>query len=124
MAEIFNIRDERNRRKDEKPPEPEGSYFVRVDVYEDGVAGAVLDMGDDIAPDELRVIANHLATLSRWLRDQAVDVDGNMEEDMLAEFRVFKSSRVWASINADMMTPEQVDWMIARLDDAKKIVAS
>ena len=120
MADIFNIKDERQKRERETPPN--GSYFVRVDVYEDGVAGAVLDMGDDLSPEELRGVANHLATLSRWLRDQAADADGNMEEDLLAEFRVFKSSRVWANIDEEMTTPEQVSWMIDRLDDAKKIV--
>lgn len=118
MADIFDIRTERERRA----ASPTSSYFVRVDQYADGIAGAVLDLGDDLGPDDLRTVANHLSTLSRWMRDQAEVIDGNEDEAMLAELRVFKSGRVWTFVSNECTTDEQVEWLSSRLDDAKKVV--
>ena len=80
MAEIIDLRNERRERKI-----PDTSYFVRVDMYHDGIAGEVLDLGDDLDADNMRVVADHLATLSRWLRDQAGEIDPRDEEELLAE---------------------------------------
>lgn len=118
MADIFDIRAERQKRA----APPMGSYFVRVDLYDDGIAGAVLDMGNDLSADDLRSVANHLSTLARWMRDQAEAMDGNEEEAMLAELRVFKSGRVWSYVSNECATAEQIEWLSSRLDDAKKIV--
>lgn len=120
MADIFDIKKERQKRG----PNPLGSYFVRVDKYEDGISGAVLDLGDDLSPDELRIVSNHLATLSRWLRDQAADTDGNEDENQIAEFRMFRSGRVWAYLSDEIEAPVQADWVRDRPDDAKKIVGA
>ena len=112
MAEIFDLKKER---RDRQPPNE--SYLVRVDLYDDGIAGAVLDFGQ--TTEEMRIVADHLSTLSRWLRDQAAAEDSDANEDLLAEVRVFKSSRVWVSCRDEVETPEQLEWMDRRLDDAK-----
>lgn len=109
----------REKRERERPT----SYFVRVDQFADGgVEGAVLDIGSEPSPEDLRRVSRHLAALSRMLASQAERIDHDEDETLLAEVRVYKSSRVNIWCDNDVQTPEQMEWMDRRLDDAKPIM--
>lgn len=98
---------------------PLGSYFVRVDLYNDGIAGEVLELGE-LDGDQLIGVADNLATLSRWYRQQAHEKDNNADNDMVGEFRIYSSSRVWSWIGNQIETEKQEEWLIRKLDDAKQ----
>lgn len=113
MAEIFDIRKARQDRA-----VPEASYFLRVDMYDDGIHGVVLDLGSDLDADTLRMASNHLATLSRYLGEQATEMDG--KDDLLAMAWVFKDSRVRVYCRDEIQTVAQFSWLDERFNDAKE----
>lgn len=103
IIDLKAVRRERNR--------PLNSYFVRVDQYQDGVSGAVLDMGDRLEPDEMRRVAAHLLTLSRWLEDQAHEATKDDNDRLLAVTKVYASGRVWAYTDNAIQSSEQCEWL-------------
>ncbi len=114
---IIDFKSERAKRS--KPIE---SYHVRVDIYEDGIAGSICDLGDDIEPEEARIVANHLITLSRYIKDKAFEEDGNEEENLIAMVQIFKNSRVWSFVQSCIETEYQCEWVDRRLDEAKELI--
>ena len=100
---------------------PTASYFIRVDMYGEGIAGEILDLGE-LEEGELRGVADNLQALARWYRQQAFDLDGDADNELLAEFQVFASSRVWSYIDNQIEGAPRCDWLKRRLDDAKETI--
>lgn len=98
---------------------PDGSYFVRVDMYEDGVAGEVLGLGEMDA-DLYRTAANNLRAMSRYFRDLAHEKEGNDDDRTLAEVTIFSSGRILTFCDTEIETPAQFEWLDHQLDGAKE----
>jgi hypothetical protein len=112
MADIIDFRAERAKRA-----EPNFSYFVRVDLYDDGVCGALIDVNDTNA-DLFRTSSDHLFALARHLRDMAWQESKDDDDRQIAVVRVYASSRVNTWTSNDCETPEQMAWLDERLNEA------
>jgi len=112
-ADIIDLRSARAKRA-----KPVCSYHVRIDLYEDGLGGAVLDMGDNIDAETMRGVSENLFVMARHCRDMAWLESQDPDDRQLCVLRVYGSSRanVWTS--DDIATPEQLDWLKERLDEA------
>ena len=104
---------------------PEYSYHVRIDQYGDGVAGCILDLGDNLAPDMLRLVSEQLFTLSRYIMDQAWEIGGNASDHILNQQTVFEDGKVRTWTADAIRTPEQIEWLrtsaIAGSDDIEPL---
>lgn len=103
-----------------KRAKPLASYHVRIDLYDDGIAGAVLDLGDDLEPSVARGVADNLVTMSRFIREIAFEQDGNEDHKLIAITQIFKSSRVWTYCSNEIQEKQELEWMDRRYDDAKE----
>lgn len=125
MADIIDLKAERAKRI-----VPIDSYFVRVDLFdfEDNIGGAILDhdlvdMSFEDEPECLRTISEHLFTLARHVRDMAWVQSQDDDDRQLSVVRVYTSSRVNAWTSDDISTPEQVEWLARRLEEAKSLAS-
>jgi hypothetical protein len=100
---------------------PDVSYFVRVDLYEKGIAGEILDLGD-LEPEMLRSVANNLQTLARWYRQQAFDIDDNDDHNGLMEILINSSGRVWTYVDNQVETREQEIWLMDMVDTVRETI--
>lgn len=71
----------------------------------------------------MRMAADALENIAWILRDMAHDQEPDADGRVLSRTTIYESSRVRTWISSDIQSGEQKQWMIDRLDDAKKNVA-
>jgi hypothetical protein len=111
VAEIFDIRSERAKRKI-----PEASYFVRVDLYADGVAGEV--QLPDMTVEELRSVSDNLFALARHVRDNAWSQTRDDDDRQVSVTRIYASGRVNCWTSDDIASDDDSEWLKRRFEDA------
>lgn len=104
-----NIIDFRKARADRA--QPLMSYFVRIDQYDNGVAGCILDLGDDLDADTLRLVSEQLFTMARFVMDQAHQVGGADGDFCLCTQISFKDGRTRTWTSDEVSSPGQFDWL-------------
>lgn len=100
---------------------PVCSYFVRVDLYEDGIGGEVQIL--DMNAADLRGASENLFALARHVRDLAFEQSGDPDDKQLSVTRIYESSRVncWTSNEID--TPDRAEWLARRFEEAAEASA-
>lgn len=130
MADIIDIRRQREKRKATKgQPTDRGDWLFRLDVYRpepgtEGFVGSIVSW--DEAPDGLEVadrlrrFASALEDLARTMRMNAHGMQPDADGEVLAGCMVWESSKVRIWLDTERMTtPEQLEWLDRRLDEAK-----
>jgi len=90
---------------------PEYSYHVRVEQHVDGVAGCILDLGEDLAPDMLRLVSEQLFTLARYIMDQAFENGGNEGDCLLSTQLIFRDGRIRTWLSNEIANTAQLEWL-------------
>lgn len=92
------------------------NYFVRIDLYDEGIGGEV--QIPDMGPEELRSVSEQLFAMARHVRDQAWEQTQDPDDRQLSVTRIYGSSRVSCWTSNDLETPEQFDWLEQRFSEA------
>lgn len=100
---------------------PACSYFVRIDLYDDGIGGEV--QIEELSPEELRSVSENLFAMARHVRDTVWEQTGDPDDQQLSVARIYGSSRVSCWTSNDIATDEQVAWLNERFDEAAEASA-
>lgn len=95
---------------------PVTSYFVRIDLYNEGIGG-VVDV-PDMTADERRTVSEQLFAFARHIRDEVWSETNDPDDRQLSVTRIYGSGRVNCWTSNDITTAEQSDWIATRFQEA------
>lgn len=111
MSNIIDLASRRPAKSEPVSAEPllPEMYVVRI-LRGDESSGEVVGL-TDLSPLQQRLIAADLIDLSRAILDAAYRRDGDMDHNVVGEYRVMASGRLtgWTSPQVD--TSEKLDWL-------------